>query len=36
MSDKGDLVFLEHILDSIRAIEQFSKNITKEELENKP
>lgn len=29
---KGDLVFIEHILDSIRAIEDFSKNITPEEL----
>src|SRR3989344_3115231 len=34
MSDKGDAVFLEHILDSIDAIEQFSKNITKSELDS--
>tara|TARA_Y100000310_G_C20583574_1_gene764223 strand:- start:119 stop:469 length:351 start_codon:yes stop_codon:yes gene_type:complete len=32
MSEKGDLVFIEHILDSINAIGQFSKNITKNEL----
>ena len=34
MSDKGDAVFLEHILDSIDAIELFSKNITKNKLES--
>ncbi len=32
MSDKGDVVFLKHILDSIEAIEHFSKGITKDEL----
>ena len=32
MSEKGDVVFLEHILDSIEAIGQFSKNITKQDL----
>ena len=32
MSDKGDVVFLKHILDSINAIEQFSKNMTKDKL----
>ena len=34
MSNKGDAVFLEHILDSIGAIELFSKNISKNELES--
>lgn len=34
MSDKGDLVFLEHMLDCIGAIEQFAKNITKNELDS--
>jgi uncharacterized protein with HEPN domain len=29
---KDDLAFIEHILDSINAIEEFSKNITKEKL----
>ena len=29
---KDDLVFIEHILDSIDAIEEFSKNISKKEL----
>lgn len=29
---KEDLVFIEHILDSINAIESFSKNLKKEEL----
>ena len=29
---KDDLAFIEHILDSINAIEDFSKGITKEEL----
>lgn len=32
MSEKGDVVFLKHILDSIGAIEQFSKNTTKDKL----
>ncbi len=32
MNNKNDLVFIEHILDSINAIEDFSKNISKEEL----
>lgn len=32
MSDKNDLMFIEHILDSIYAIEEFSKNIDLEEL----
>jgi len=29
---KDDLAFIEHILDSINAIEKFSKNINKEKL----
>ena len=29
---KDDLIFLEHILESIRAVEEFSKNITKADL----
>ncbi|MFH1711158.1 MAG: DUF86 domain-containing protein [Nanoarchaeota archaeon] len=29
---KDDLAFIEHILDSINAIEEFSKNINKEKL----
>ena len=32
MSEKDDLAFIEHILDSIKAIEQFSLGLTKEEL----
>jgi len=32
MNSKDDLVFLEHILDSINAIESFSKGLTKENL----
>jgi len=32
MNSKDDLVFVEHILDSIRAIENFSRNLSKEEL----
>jgi uncharacterized protein with HEPN domain len=32
MKEKGDLVFIEHILESISAIEDFSKGINKEEL----
>ena len=32
MSGKDDVVFIEHMLDSIRAIEEFSKNLSKEEL----
>ena len=31
---KDDLVFIEHILDSINAIEEFSKDLTREELES--
>ncbi len=33
MNDKSDLVFIEHILDSITAIEEFSKGLNKKELE---
>jgi len=32
MSKKGDLIFIEHILESIKAIEDFSKGLTKEKL----
>ena len=32
MTDKNDLNFIEHILDSIDAIEKFSNNIEKETL----
>ena len=32
MNEKNDLVFIEHILESINAIEDFSKGIGKEEL----
>ena len=32
MREKEDLVFIEHILDSISAIENFSKNLSKEKL----
>ena len=32
MSKKDDLIFIEHIIDSINAIQDFSKNISKEEL----
>ena len=32
MNGKDNFVYLNHILDSINAIEEFSKNITKEEL----
>ncbi len=32
MNDKNDFVFLKHILESIKAIEEFSKNLKKEEL----
>jgi len=32
MTDKNDLAFIEHILDSINAIEEFSKNLDKKEL----
>ena len=31
---KNDLIFIEHILDSIRAIEKFSKNLKKEKLKS--
>lgn len=33
MNSKDDLIFIEHILDSIRAIESFGKSISKNELE---
>jgi len=29
MSKKGDLIFIEHMLESIKAIEDFSKGLTK-------
>ncbi|MBA7620365.1 hypothetical protein ES703_27714 [subsurface metagenome] len=32
MKEKNDMAFIEHVLDSINAIEKFSKNITKKEL----
>ncbi len=32
MNKKEDQIFIEHILDSISAIEEFSKGITKKEL----
>jgi len=32
MNKKDDLVFVEHILDSINAIEDFSKGISREEI----
>ncbi len=32
MKIKNDLVFIEHILESINAIEKFSKNMAKKEL----
>jgi uncharacterized protein with HEPN domain len=32
MNKKDDLAFIEHILDSINAIKEFSENISKEEL----
>jgi uncharacterized protein with HEPN domain len=32
MKIRNDFVFVEHILDSIRAIEEFSRGITEEEL----
>jgi len=32
MTKKDDLAFIEHILDSINAIEEFSKKMNKEEL----
>ena len=32
MAEKEDLIFIEHILDSILAIENFSKNLPKEKL----
>ena len=32
MSEKSDLIFLKHILDSINAIEEFSRGISREEL----
>jgi len=32
MNNKNDFVFVEHILESIKAIKEFSKNLKKEEL----
>jgi len=32
MTEKRDFVFIEHIMESINAIEDFSKNLSKEEL----
>ena len=32
MNNKDDLAFIEHILESINAIKEFSKNMSKEEL----
>ena len=32
MTSKDDSVFIEHVLDSIRAIEDFSKGLSKEKL----
>ena len=32
MSDKKDLVFIRHIMDSIEAIEEFSNGLSKKEL----
>lgn len=32
MNEKEDLAFIQHILESIKAIEDFSKGISKEEL----
>jgi len=32
MNDKDDSAFIEHILESINAIKEFSKNISKKEL----
>ncbi len=32
MTEKDDLVFINHILESVNAIENFSKNISKERL----
>jgi len=32
MSKKGDLIFIEHMLESINAIEDFSKGLTKDKL----
>jgi len=32
MSKKGDLIFIKHMLESINAIEDFSKGLTKEKL----
>lgn len=32
MNEKDDLAFIEHILESINAIEEFSKNMNREEL----
>lgn len=32
MNEKDDLAFIKHILESINAIENFSKNLSKEEL----
>ncbi len=32
MSEKNDLIFIKHIIESISAIDEFSKNMDKEEL----
>jgi uncharacterized protein with HEPN domain len=32
MTEKEDFIFIEHILDSINAIQTFSKNLSKEQL----
>ena len=32
MNDKSDIAFIEHILESIQAIKEFSKDMSKEEL----
>ena len=32
MTNKNDLIFIEHMLESIKAIEDFSKGLTKEKL----
>ena len=32
MSEKADLAYLRHLLDSLEAVEEFSKNLKKEEL----
>ena len=32
MNEKGNLIFIKHIIESIKAIEDFSKGLTKEKL----